>query len=250
MPSVGVAIPIVAGVAAAPAAVAASGMVGVDGATKVPDEAAVVPMDETATEALLGGRPPLRRSGSSSVLLSELPYLQRPLMSAEGFALGRDGTGAISSVASGSANGLAAGGAAAASPNVPGASAPGNPHPPVRRSNSVLSLLSGMPTLRGLPESPSTDRLLGLAPAELNDVDGTVAYRIGGPPLSMAGVGGGAGALGFGVGGGGAGDQSSFVVVGLGERGGSFDHLAGLSAVEDLEEPQAVAMQLQDAKWS
>jgi len=229
-------------------------MVGVDGATKVPGEAAVVPMDETATEALLGGRPPLRRSGSSSVLLSELPYLQRPLMSAEGFALCRDGTGAISSVAggvaSGPANGVVAGGAAASSANVPGAPAPGNPHPPVRRSNSVLSLLSGMPTLRGLPESPSTDRLLGLVPGELNDVDGTVAYRIGGPSLSMAGVGGGAGALGFGVGGGGAGDHSSFVVVGLGERGGSFDHLAGLSAVEDLEEPQAVAMQLQDAKWS
>jgi len=175
-------------------------------------------------------------------------------MSAEGFALCRDGTGAISSVAggvaSGPANGVVAGGAAASSANVPGAPAPGNPHPPVRRSNSVLSLLSGMPTLRGLPESPSTDRLLGLVPGELNDVDGTVAYRIGGPPLSMAGVGGGAGALGFGVGGGGAGDHSSFVVVGLGERGGSFDHLAGLSAVEDLEEPQAVAMQLQDAKWS
>eukprot|EP00168_Porphyra_purpurea_P001304 TRINITY_DN1162_c0_g1_i1.p1 TRINITY_DN1162_c0_g1~~TRINITY_DN1162_c0_g1_i1.p1 ORF type:complete len:879 (-),score=144.99 TRINITY_DN1162_c0_g1_i1:83-2719(-) len=124
-PSGDAAVPVVAGVAAAPAAVAVPGMGGVDGATKVRGEAAVVPMEETATDALLGGRPPLRRSGSSSVLLSELPFLQRPLMSAEGFALGRDGTGAISSVAggvaSGSANGVAVGGATAASATVPGA---------------------------------------------------------------------------------------------------------------------------------
>lgn len=206
---------------------------------------AVGGLDETHADLLLGGRPPLRRSGSSSVLLSELPFLQRPLVSSSGFALPRNGTGAICGTAGvAAAGGTGATGSASAAVAAAGTPA-GLSSATVRRSNSVLSLLSGMPTLRGLAESPSSERLLGLVPPELNDVDGSHVYRNGGPALSMAGagVGGGSGGLGFGIGIAPGNDHSAYVV-------GSFDHLAGLSAVEDLEEPQAVAMQLQDAKWS
>lgn len=233
----------------------ASGEVGADGSVKVHGggdnlggTGAVGGLDEAQAELLLGGRPPLRRSGSSSVLLSELPFLQRPLISSSGFALPRTGTGAICSTA-GPAGVGAAGGAGAAGSSSAAAAASGTaaglPSATVRRSNSVLSLLSGMPTLRGLAESPSSERLLGLVPPELNDVDGSHVYRNGGPALSMAGagVGGSSGGLGFGIGVAPSSDHAPYVV-------GSFDHLAGLSAVEDLEEPQAVAMQLQDAKWS
>ncbi|GAB0491845.1 hypothetical protein MMPV_003100 [Pyropia vietnamensis] len=202
-------------------------------------------LDESHADVLLGGRPPLRRSGSSSVLLSELPFLQRPLVSSSGFALPRNGTGAICGTAGPAGVGAAGGGGALGSASGIAAAAgtsTGLLSTTVRRSNSVLSLLSGMPTLRGLAESPSSERLLGLVPPELSDVDGSHVYRNGGPSLSMAGagVGGGSGGLGFGVGTTPSSDQPPYV----------FDHLAGLSAVEDLEEPQAVAMQLQDAKWS
>ncbi|KAK1869143.1 hypothetical protein I4F81_011625 [Pyropia yezoensis] len=205
---------------------------------------AVGGLDETHADLLLGGRPPLRRSGSSSVLLSELPFLQRPLVSSSGFALPRNGTGAICGTA-GVAAAVGTGATGSTSAAVAAAGTPaGLSSATVRRSNSVLSLLSGMPTLRGLAESPSSERLLGLVPPELNDVDGSHVYRNGGPALSMAGAGvGGGGGLGFGIGIAPGNDHSAYVV-------GSFDHLAGLSAVEDLEEPQAVAMQLQDAKWS
>lgn len=234
---------------------AASGEVGADGGVKVHGGGdnlggvgAVGGLDETQAELLLGGRPPLRRSGSSSVLLSELPFLQRPLVSSSGFALPRTGTGAISSTAGPAGVGVAGGAGAAGSSSGAAAAAgtaAGLASTTVRRSNSVLSLLSGMPTLRGLAESPSSERLLGLVPPELNDVDGSHVYRNGGPALSMAGagVGGSSGGLGFGIGVAPSSDHAPYVI-------GSFDHLAGLSAVEDLEEPQAVAMQLQDAKWS
>lgn len=233
----------------------ASGEVGADVGVKVHGGGdnlggigAVGGLEESHAELLLGGRPPLRRSGSSSVLLSELPFLQRPLVSSSGFALARNGTGAICGTAGPAGVGVAGGAGATGSASAAAAAAGapvGLAATTVRRSNSVLSLLSGMPTLRGLAESPSSERLLGLVPPELNDVDGSHVYRNGGPSLSMAGagVGGGSGGLGFGIGIAPGNDHSPYVV-------GSFDHLAGLSAVEDLEEPQAVAMQLQDAKWS
>lgn len=99
------------------------------------------------------------------------------------------------------------------------------------RSNSILSLLSGIPT--ALRESPSTDRLLGLDSSDDKVMATLKSMDAGGsgslPALTAVG--------------------SSNSVAAMGDRTFSFGQLNHMG-LEDLEDPGAVALALpEEQKW-
>lgn len=110
----------------------------------------------------------------------------------------------------------------------------------VTRSNSILSLLSGIPT--ALRESPSTDRLLGLDGVDDQKVMMMASLKHG----NGSGVGVG---IGVGVGVGAVGVAASNGTS-LGDRSFSFGQLNHMG-VDDLEDAGAVALSLpDDHKWN
>lgn len=106
----------------------------------------------------------------------------------------------------------------------------------VTRSNSILSLLSGIPT--AMRESNSTDRLLGL---DLQGEDRVIATL----RAMEAGSTAVASALTPSHGGG-LGSSSSL----LGDRSLSFGQLHHMAALDDMDDAGAVALSLpEDVKW-
>lgn len=100
----------------------------------------------------------------------------------------------------------------------------------VTRSNSIVSLLCGMPT--AMRESNSTDRLMLMDGAE---------DRVMTTLKNLEGVGNantGAGAPG----------PSAAGAAGLGDRTFSFGQLQHMG-LDELEDPSAVALSLPDQKW-
>jgi hypothetical protein len=106
----------------------------------------------------------------------------------------------------------------------------------VTRSNSILSLLSGIPT--AMRESHSTDRLLGLDLHGDDKVLATLkAMDAGGSAVASALAASHANGLG----------SSSAL---LGDRSLSFGQLHHIASLDDMDDPGAVALSLQeDSKW-
>eukprot|EP00171_Calliarthron_tuberculosum_P011112 IDg11112t1 len=103
------------------------------------------------------------------------------------------------------------------------------------RTNSILSLLSGLPT-QGMRESSSTDRLLGLEP----DGDRVLATLKATEAVNLAA----ASAV--------ANNHAGVPPVSVGmDRALSFGQLDGMAALADLDDPSSVAISLQEEdKWA
>lgn len=152
-----------------------------------------VPSDEAAPSA---SKPPtLRRNGSSNSVLADLSKNMGVLSRSNSFI----------------------------SPSGKG----------VTRSNSILSLLSGIPT--ALRDSPSTDRLLGLDNGE-DKMMATLKAMDNGTNSNLPALG--------------ASSTSAANTLGaMGDRSFSFGQLNHMG-LDDLEDPGAVALALQeDQKW-
>jgi hypothetical protein len=106
---------------------------------------------------------------------------------------------------------------------------------PVTRSNSILSLLSGIPT--ALRESSSTDRLLGL------DVAGEDKMLANLKIIE-------AGSSGAAANGASSSSQAGNGASVLGDRSLSFGQLHHIASLDDMDDAGAVALSLQeDGKW-
>jgi hypothetical protein len=108
---------------------------------------------------------------------------------------------------------------------------------PVTRSNSILSLLSGIPT--ALRESSSTDRLLGLDVAGEDKMLANLRAIEASSSAAAAALAGGGSQAGHGM--------SSSV---LGDRALSFGQLHHIASLDDMDDAGTVALSLQeDTKW-
>lgn len=154
------------------------------------------PLDDPSAPS--GSRPPtLRRNGSSNSVLADL---------SKGFGMLSRSNSFLSPAGKG-----------------------------VTRSNSILSLLSGIPT--ALRESPSTERLLGLDGGEDKVLATLKAMDAGNNAAATAIVGPAT-----------SGGQSAGA---LGDRSLSFGQLHHMAPLDELEDPGAVALALQEeAKWA